>query len=63
MASVASDSAPATLNPQDTAALKASTFQRLYPRVYLDRFLAEGYRPDGRTPDAFRDITVNVGQS
>lgn len=49
-----------TTSEQD--ALQASTFQRLYPRVYLERFLSEGYRPDGRTPDAFRDITVNVGQ-
>lgn len=54
---------PSRLTAQEEDALKASTFQRLYPRVYLERFLSEGVRPDGRTTDAFRDITVNVGQS
>jgi exosome complex component RRP43 len=41
--------------------LRAATFQRLHPRAYLERFLAEGIRPDGRDSAAFRDVTVNVG--
>lgn len=42
--------------------LKASVFQRLHPRIYLERFLAENVRPDARDPAAFRDIGVNVGK-
>ncbi|KDQ64066.1 hypothetical protein JAAARDRAFT_166025 [Jaapia argillacea MUCL 33604] len=54
-----SGSAPPPSVEQD--ALKASTFQRLHPRVYLERFIAENVRPDGREFDEWRDITVNVG--
>ena len=36
-------------------------FQRLHPHAYLERFLAEGVRPDGRAPRAWRDVFVNVG--
>ncbi|QRV88160.1 exosome complex component RRP43 [Ceratobasidium sp. AG-Ba] len=43
------------------ADLEASTFQRLHPRAYFERFIAEGYRPDGRKPDSWRDVNVNVG--
>lgn len=42
-------------------ALQASTFQRLHPRAYYERFLAENVRPDGRELSAWRDISVNVG--
>lgn len=42
-------------------ALKAAVFQRLHPRVYLERFVAEGIRPDGRPIDAWRDVSANVG--
>jgi hypothetical protein len=45
----------------DDDALKAATFQRLHPRLYLERFLAEGVRPDGRTTDDFRALAVNAG--
>lgn len=45
----------------EAEALKAATFRRLHPRLYLERFLAEGVRSDGRTEDDFRDIAVNVG--
>lgn len=38
-----------------------SVFQRLHPHAYLERFLAEGVRPDGRAPRAWRDVSVNVG--
>ena len=44
------------------AALKASIFQRLHPRAYLERFIAENFRPDGRPFDAWRDVSVNVGR-
>ncbi|KAI9568667.1 ribosomal protein S5 domain 2-type protein [Boletus coccyginus] len=43
------------------AALRAQIFQRLHPHAYLERFLAEGVRPDGREPRAWRDVFVNVG--
>lgn len=42
--------------------LKASIFQRLHPRVYFERFLSENVRPDGRAFDAWRDVSVNVGE-
>ncbi|KAF8492919.1 ribosomal protein S5 domain 2-type protein [Gautieria morchelliformis] len=38
-----------------------SVFQRLHPRAYLERFLSEGIRPDGRDPGAWRGVSVNVG--
>ncbi|KAI0784898.1 ribosomal protein S5 domain 2-like protein [Abortiporus biennis] len=50
-----------TLEPAELEALKASTFRRLHPKVYLERFLAEKIRPDGREFDEWRDISVNVG--
>jgi len=54
---------------------KAAIFQRLHPRVYLERFLAEGVRPDGRSLWAtdshtgsvisegaiWREVSINVG--
>ncbi|KIK97395.1 hypothetical protein PAXRUDRAFT_136375 [Paxillus rubicundulus Ve08.2h10] len=46
--------------PQSDA-LRAQIFQRLHPHAYLDRFLAEGVRPDGREPGEWRDVFVNVG--
>ncbi|KIY46046.1 hypothetical protein FISHEDRAFT_48109 [Fistulina hepatica ATCC 64428] len=42
-------------------ALRASVFQRLRPRAYLERFVAESIRPDGREFDTWRDVSVNVG--
>jgi exosome complex component RRP43 len=41
--------------------LRAQIFQRLHPRVYLERFVAEKIRPDGRTFDEWRNVSVNVG--
>ncbi|OAX36890.1 hypothetical protein K503DRAFT_850676 [Rhizopogon vinicolor AM-OR11-026] len=41
--------------------LRAQIFQRLHPRVYLERFTAEKFRPDGRTFDEWRKVSVNVG--
>ncbi len=60
------------LQSQDPASgtLKAAIFQRLHPRVYLERFLAEEVRPDGRAPgtldregdkELWRDVSINVG--
>lgn len=46
----------------EVAALKALTFQRLHPKAYLERFLAEDVRPDGREPAEWRDVSVNVGR-
>ena len=48
--------------PQSDA-LRAQIFQRLHPHAYLERFLAEGVRPDGREPREWRDVFVNVGVS
>lgn len=50
-----------TIPPEEQEALKASIFQRLHPRVYLERFLSENIRPDGREFDEWRDVSVNVG--
>ncbi|KAF8324571.1 ribosomal protein S5 domain 2-type protein [Cantharellus anzutake] len=44
-----------------STSLQALTFQRLHPRAYLERFLAEGVRPDGRGDSSWRDISVNSG--
>lgn len=42
--------------------IKAATFQRLYPKTYLERFLQENVRPDGRDFLEFRDCSINVGK-
>lgn len=36
-------------------------FQRLHPKTYLERFLAEGIRPDGRESASWRNVSVNAG--
>jgi exosome complex component RRP43 len=41
----------------------AAVFQRLHPRAYLERYIAEDVRPDGRSFLDFRDVFVNVGTS
>lgn len=53
----------AATSPTDAEqeALKALTFQRLHPRAYLERFLAEQLRPDGRTPAEWRNVSINAG--
>jgi hypothetical protein len=60
---------------EDTSSVfKAAIFQRLHPRVYLERFLAEDVRPDGRLLGTvnkdevtgggiWRDVSINVGMS
>lgn len=52
---------PATTS-NGAEALKALVFQRLHPKAYLERFLAEKARPDGREPHEWRDISVNLGR-
>ncbi|KAH6915988.1 ribosomal protein S5 domain 2-type protein [Coprinopsis sp. MPI-PUGE-AT-0042] len=64
---------PTPSEPSQDDSLKASIFQRLHPRAYLERFLSEGFRPDGRPisspssssspedPSEFREVNVNVG--
>ncbi|CCM05533.1 uncharacterized protein FIBRA_07759 [Fibroporia radiculosa] len=55
-------SQPSTSTSQtEQDALRAATFQRLHPKVYLERFLAENVRPDGRGFEEWRDVSVNVG--
>ena len=46
-----------------TTTTSSDIFQRLHPRVYLERFLAEDVRPDGRPFNVARDVAVNVGVS
>lgn len=58
MSSVASSSRTQSVDDE----LQAETFRRLHPRTYLERFLNEGYRPDGREVGDFRDVSVNVGE-
>lgn len=41
--------------------MDAQAFQRLHPRTYLERFLAEGIRPDGREPGSWRNVSINAG--
>jgi len=42
-------------------AIRVATFQRLHPKTYLERFLEENVRPDGRDFLEFRDCSINVG--
>ena len=59
-AAVPSSSSSSAPNSEQDA-LKALTFQRLHPKTYLERFLAENVRPDGRDLGEWRDISLNVG--
>ena len=49
------------LSQEEQVALRAAVFQRLHPRAYLERYIAEDVRPDGRSFLEFRDVFVNVG--
>jgi polyribonucleotide nucleotidyltransferase len=57
----ASSNATSSLPKEEQESLKASIFQRLHPRVYLERFVAENVRPDGRQFAEWRDVSINVG--
>ena len=59
---VATTSLESSSLSQSDEALKVAVFQRLHPRAYLERFLAESIRPDKRLCDGFRDVHVNVGE-
>lgn len=59
---VTSARASSSLSQSEEDALKVAVFQRLHPRAYLERFLAEDIRPDKRLCDGFRDVHVNVGK-
>ena len=59
---VTSAPASSSLTQSEEDALKVAVFQRLHPRAYLERFLAENIRPDKRLCDGFRDVHVNVGE-
>lgn len=55
----AAEAGPSTAS----AATQAAVFKRLHPDAYLQRFLTQGYRPDGRKVAAWRDVSINVGPS
>ena len=52
----------AYLGRDDQDALKAAVFQRLHPRLFLERYAVENFRPDGRLFGDFRSVSVNVGE-
>ncbi|PWN35327.1 ribosomal protein S5 domain 2-like protein [Meira miltonrushii] len=51
-----------TMNAADNSstALGSTIFARLHPTTYLARFLDNAIRPDGRSFEAFRDVSVGV---
>lgn len=71
MASTTSVAAPAASSSSaaDTADpyVQATSYKHLHPRRYLDAFLSQGARPDGRqlsqnqSENAWRDVQLNTG--
>ncbi|KAL8291777.1 hypothetical protein RQP46_002035 [Phenoliferia psychrophenolica] len=70
MAATSAAAAGADAGPSTSAAstLTPALFKRLHPRPYLEKFLGEGVRPDGRLVGSgkkdeavWRDASVNVG--
>ncbi|BGP37150.1 hypothetical protein JCM10450v2_001056 [Rhodotorula kratochvilovae] len=56
----------APTNAASSSNLTPTLFKRLFPRPYLERFLSEGIRPDGRSAakgehECWRDASVNTG--
>ncbi|PPQ94826.1 hypothetical protein CVT25_007463 [Psilocybe cyanescens] len=49
------------LSQEEQDTLQAAVFQRLHPRLYLEKYIAEGVRPDGRAFGEGREVSVNVG--
>jgi len=39
-----------------------SAYQRLHPRAYLQKFLEENIRPDGRNLDEVRSLQITTGK-
>ncbi|RXK35932.1 hypothetical protein M231_06808 [Tremella mesenterica] len=56
----AQDQANSSTSTQSTTAA-AAVYKRLHPQQYLSRFLAKGYRPDGRRVNEFREASLNTG--
>jgi len=63
------DTAPPTAASAASSNLTPTLFRRLFPRPYLERFLDQGIRPDGRTLDTkprsancWRDPSANTGE-
>ena len=50
------------LSQEEQDKLKASVFQRLHPRLYLEKYLEEEIRPDGREFGGWRGVFLNVGE-
>ncbi|GAA5846610.1 hypothetical protein JCM9279_006761 [Rhodotorula babjevae] len=62
------DTAPPAAASAASSNLTPTLFRRLFPRPYLERFLDQGIRPDGRTLDTkckssncWRDPSANTG--
>ncbi|GAA5916384.1 hypothetical protein JCM5296_006195 [Sporobolomyces johnsonii] len=60
--------ATATVATAAASTLTPALFKRLHPRPYLDKFIGEGVRPDGRPvgqqakdQDVWRDASINIG--
>ena len=52
-----------TTTSDDQILTEAAAYKRLYPAEYLERFVAEEVRPDGREKGQWRDVRINVGKS
>ncbi|GHJ87781.1 hypothetical protein NliqN6_4183 [Naganishia liquefaciens] len=50
-----------TTTSDDQILTEAAAYKRLYPAEYLERFVAEEVRPDGREKGQWRDVRINVG--
>ncbi|KAH9482180.1 Exosome complex component RRP43 [Psilocybe cubensis] len=51
----------AHLTQEEHDALQAAVFQRLHPRLYLERYVSERVRPDARLFGEGRGVSVDVG--
>lgn len=72
-ASMAAITSPASSTKVDEVRIRAQAYKRLHPRRYLEAFLEQGHRPDGRplnasdgassssSRSAWRDVQINVG--
>lgn len=55
------------LPSSSTSALTPALFKRLHPKAYLEKFLTEGVRPDGRplgikSDEIWREASANLGK-
>lgn len=62
MATTTATAGPSTAASEKEIAQRVAVFQRLHPKAYFERFIAEGFRPDGRESLDWRDLSVNVGE-